>query len=106
MNMQWIKTNTRTTIIATGGNIILDEYSNGFTIKNIGNSVLFINHDPLQPTESKGFGGHLFTILTGRYAFTFDPIASPPPGYVQDDNAVITEYYFLPTAEQAAQFNC
>jgi hypothetical protein len=104
--MEWIKTNTRTTITEVGGNIILDEFSNAFAIKNIGNSVLLINNDPLQPTESKSFGGHLFTILTGRYSFTFQPIASPPPGYVQEDGAVITEYYFLPTAEQTPQFNC
>lgn len=92
---QALRYTTRTTQYGKEVNITLDRLSNGLTVKNGGNSVLIFDDDPLQPTESKGIGGNRAEILVGRYRLYFEPIASPPPGYVQNDLAIVTEKYYM-----------
>ena len=75
-------------------NITLDRLCNGITIKNSGNSICVFADDPLQPGESKAIGGNKGEILQGRYNVFFKPIASPPPGYVQNDECVVTQKYY------------
>lgn len=104
--MAWIKYATNTKPINLAGNITLDRWSNGLTIKNTGNSVLLFNQDPLQPGQSKAIGGNYGELLTGRYAVAFAPIASPPPGYVQSNGGIVTEKYYLPTPEQMKKLDC
>lgn len=86
--------------------ITLDEYSNGFTLKNAGNSICIINGDPLEPGESKAFGGNQGEIIIGVYNFKFQAIASPPPGYVQVDSAILTEKFYVPTPDQKQKPRC
>lgn len=102
----WIKYTIREMEIGTPQNLTLDKYSNGFTLKNTGNSICFLNIDPLQPGESKAIGGNKSELLTGRYRVYFAPIANPPVGYTQQDNAILTEKYYLPTPAQEIQLNC
>jgi hypothetical protein len=98
--MEWLKYETSTRTLQARGNIVLDAWSNGFTVKNAGNSILSFNGDPIQPNESKGFGGNRGELIEGNYSFFFTAPASPPPGYVQSDLAIITEKYYKPTEAQ------
>jgi len=98
--MEWLKYNTQTKPLQARGEIVLDDWSNGFTVKNAGTSVLVMNGDPLQPTESKGFGGNKGELMVGKYSYFFKPIDNPPPGYVQVDFAIVTEKFYLPTEAQ------
>jgi|SRR6516164_10975316 hypothetical protein len=102
----WLKYTTRKTIYASQQNINLDQYSNGLTVRNIGNSVCVFDGDPLQPGQSKAIGGNKAEILTGRYSFSFQPIANPPIGYVQMDMAIVTEKYYILSPGQEPNFNC
>lgn len=103
---QWIKYATRENTYTQPQNILLDRYSNGITVKNIGNSICFFNSDPLQPGESKGIGGNYLEILDGRYRVYFQTPAVVPPGYVQVDSALVTEKFYMPRPGQEPQLNC
>jgi len=86
---------TRTNLTGQPLNITLDALSNGLTVRNIGNSICVFNDDPLQPGESKSTGGNKGEILKGRYALKFQTPAVVPVGYVQNDQAVVTEKFYL-----------
>lgn len=89
---------TRTNLTGQALNITLDPLSNGLTVRNIGNSICIFNDDPLQPGESKSQGGNKGEILKGRYALRFQTPTVVPPGYVQNDQAVVTEKFYLDDA--------
>lgn len=102
----WQRYTTRETTVSKPFNITLDKYSNGFTVKNLGNSICIVNSDPLQPGESKGFGGNQMEIMEGRYRIYFKPIDNPPVGYTQNDGAIVTEKYYIFKRGQEPKMNC
>jgi len=53
--------------------IVRDPYCNGYTVKNIGNTICNINLDPLQPGEFRSMGGNFMEIYQGRIEITFGP---------------------------------
>jgi len=96
---------TRTTPTGQALNITLDPWSNGLSVKNTGNSICIFNDDPLLPGESKTIGGNKGELLRGRYALKFQTPATAPPGYVQNDQAVVTEKYYLDNDNNLRYFN-
>lgn len=96
---------TRTTPTGQMLNITLDPWSNGLSVKNTGNSICIFNDDPLQPGESKTIGGNKGELLRGRYAVKFQTPATVPVGYVQFDQAVVTEKYYLDNEINQKYFN-
>ena len=59
--------------------------------------ICLIYFEPLQPGESKSFGGNQFEILTGRHdiGFTTIGMAVIPP--VQFTSAWVTQKFFIKT---------
>ena len=94
--MEFIPYTFRTANYQAQTNITLDQWSNAITFKNNGNSLLIVDNDTLQPTESKSIGGIYNGILRKRLSISFAPILNPPVGYVQADSCTTTEVYFLP----------
>lgn len=77
-------------------NIILDQYCNDLTVKNVGNSVVMFDDDPIQPQQSKSIGGNRLEILKGgghKISFTLNFLIGPPP-LVRNDMAIMTQKYY------------
>jgi len=96
--MELLAYNIRTTAYDTTQNITLDTFSNGITVKNSGNSLLLFSNDVLQPGASKAIGGNKGEILKARLQISFQTPPVVPPGYVQQDQAIVTEKFYLPEA--------
>lgn len=95
MTMKKQNSVTRTFGVAT--KITLDAQCNTLAVKNAGNSICLINQDPLVPGEVKIFGAWQNEILTGKYEFSFQTPPGVPITYVQNDEAVVTQLYYLPS---------
>lgn len=69
-------------IITEPKKVVRDPYCNGYVVKNIGNTILLINLDPLQPGEFRSMGGNLMEIYQGRIEIKFGAqvtdLADPP----------------------------
>ena len=98
--IEFLRYSFRTTPYDSKMKITLDEFSNGLTIKNVGNSQLVFDNDVLQPNRSKAIGGNFAEILEGNKTIYFKPIENPPLGYVQVDAAIITEKFYILTPKQ------
>jgi hypothetical protein len=80
--------------VTTAKKIVRDENCNGYVVKNIGNTVCFINLDPLQPGEFRSMGGNRLEIYRGRIEIKFGAqvtdLADPP-----SNSAIVTQKFYL-----------
>jgi hypothetical protein len=74
--------------------IVLDEFTNALTIKNTGTTLCLINEDPLNPGESKFFGGNAGEVFDAgtRFDVRF-VIQVPAPATVVNLCQVTTKIY-------------
>jgi|HubBroStandDraft_5_1064220.scaffolds.fasta_scaffold00865_19 hypothetical protein len=73
-------------------NIPVDQWCNGWTAINRGTTICIVNGDPLNPGESKDFGGNLGEIYEGRIDISFK-VQVPPP-LVITNLAVVTQKFY------------
>lgn len=94
--MTFLRYNTDTQHYHQSGKIPLDRLTNGFTIRNAGNSNVVVNGDTLPPGAFKAFGGNYGEIYAGRLDINFNITGiTPAPAQVIND-AVLTNKYYMP----------
>lgn len=67
---------------------------NGVAVHNAGNTIVLFNEDPLQPGESKTFGGNWGEIFTGRIFIRF--ILPTPAPAIPNNLAYVTSKFYVP----------
>ena len=83
--------------ISIPGLVQLVDNLNQVAIHNAGNTIVLVNDDPLQPGESKSWGGNWGEIFTGRVFLQFVmPVPAPP---IPNNAAFVTQKFY-----QAAKF--
>jgi hypothetical protein len=80
------------------GYIELVQNLNGFTIKNIGTTICVLNDDPIQPGESKSFGGNWGEIYVGRVYVRF--VTQTPPPSTITNLLFLTEKFYVSAPNQ------
>lgn len=74
--------------------VVMERLCNGFTVNNAGNTIVYVNGDPLQPGSSKTVGGNEGEVYKGRCDLQF-VTPSPAPSTIIN-LAVVTQKYYLP----------
>lgn len=72
--------------------VVLDEFCNAVTIKNTGTTIALIGEDPLNPGESKFFGGNRNEIIVMRFDIKFRTQV-PPPATIINEVQVTQKFY-------------
>jgi hypothetical protein len=84
--------NFESSIVTRATNIIFSQYTNGFTVRNSGNTLLWAAGVLLSPGESMAVGGNRGEIFAGRLDLRFALQASPPSDPVNE--ATITQKFY------------
>jgi|HubBroStandDraft_4_1064222.scaffolds.fasta_scaffold46812_2 hypothetical protein len=97
--MEYLYYDTNTEIISQPKKITLDLNCNGITVKNIGNSIVIVDGNPLLPLEALNIGGNKGEIYTGRHNISFQP--NPAVVVPEIDLAVIVQKFYVAAPLQA-----
>jgi hypothetical protein len=93
--------NTVTHIYGAPQKIDFDIRTNGFVIKNGGNTILIVDDEQLQPGESKSIGGNKGEIFIGRKDISFTVQAGNlTPTFI----CVVTVKYYVKIDAQSPNY--
>lgn len=93
---KYLRWNADTQHYQKSGKVPLDRLTNGFTVRNDGNSNVVVNGETLPPGAFKAIGGNYGEIYAGRLDINFNITGiMPAPNPVIND-AVVTNKYYMP----------
>jgi len=75
-------------------NINISELCNGITVKNLGNTLVLLDDEVLQPGDFKAFGGNRGEVFTGRHNITFTTNGMAVPPAVPAPLAWVTQKFY------------
>lgn len=97
MKEEWIEYNSVPNQYSNPGQIPLDPYCNGLTVKNGGNTLLLFQGETLQPQESKAIGGNRKELFRGRIDIDFALPTPAPPTPI--NLAIVTQKVYVNICE-------
>ena len=85
--------NTHVMAYSTPAKVDFDARTNGFVVKNAGNQIVIFDDEPIQPGESKAYGGNKGEIFIGRKDLAFQV----PAGFVGTpvNSAFVTVKFYV-----------
>jgi hypothetical protein len=96
---KFLRFNFATQIYYAPGEIPLEPWCNGITIKNNGTTNVLFQGDTLIPGESKTIGGNRKEILKGRVDLGF-VVPTPAPTTITNYCTVTQKFYLDPQCEK------